>query len=382
MRADPLLTARAPLEREHPSTWALLRLEQIHQPSPERDRMFASAMREIASWHYARNSVYRAWCEAHAFSPVQQSTDAESLERLPALSAAVFKEKDLSTEHRVTRFEVSSSGTGGSATRLPLDLESVMRMWAMGRASLEEEALFSDRAVDYVVLAPDPRSHSGHGNAQFFSALMRAAPARAVCYGLGSERGALTLERERTSEHLRRCAAAQRQVRLLGLPALLSRLAQEFLEEPVRLPTGSLVLTGAGWKREADAAIPKPAFRALMARAFGVADECVRDLYGMTEHAVHYVECREHRFHAPVFARVLVVDPLSREPVAPGETGLLQLQSPGITTLPVHSLLTSDVGRFVPCPCPRATPAFEVTGRGGTTRHRGCAVSTLERLIP
>ncbi len=374
-----LRAATPPLRDKHPDTWALLRLESIYESSPEREALFVSALREIARWHLDRNPVYHAYCQALRFDPER---DLQHPEDLPPLSAELFKVFDLVTLRDVDYFTVSSSGTGGRRTTIPLDLETVMRMWAMGEASFEEEGLTTEAPVDYVVLAPDPAGSPDHGNAHFFAALMEAAPARETIFALVPDgAGRLRLDTEATGRTIDRFAASGRVVRILGLPSLIARLAETFESGPVRLDPESLVLTGGGWKKETRGALPKESFRALVGRAFGVPSHRVRDLYGMTEHAVHYLECREHRFHAPVYTRVRVVDPLSGAVVENGRDGVLHLLNPGFTTLPFHSLRTADVGRSAdPCPCGRRAPAFEVVGRGGTSLYRGCAATTLERL--
>jgi len=370
--------ANPPLRDAHPDTWALLGLESIYELSPERDALFVSALREITRWHLDRNPVYRDYCRALSFD---LERDLHHPEDLPPLSADVFKSYDLTTLRQVDYFTVSSSGTGGRRTTIPLDLETVMRMWAMGEASFEEEGLATEVPVDYVVLAPDPALSPDHGNAHFFAALMEAAPARETVFALVPDAGGLRLDTEAAGRKIERSAAAGRVVRIIGLPSLIARLAETFESGPVRLDLESLVLTGGGWKKKTRGALPKESFRALVGRAWGVPSHRVRDLYGMTEHAVHYVECREHRFHAPVYSRVRVVDPLSGAVVENGREGVLHLLNPGFTTLPFQSLRTADVGRGAdPCPCGRRAPAFEVVGRGGTSLYRGCAATTLERL--
>ena len=370
--------ANPPLRDAHPDTWALLGLESIYEPSPERDALFVSALRENTRWHLDRNALYRDYCQALSFD---LEHDLHHPEDVPPLSADVFKIFDLTTLRQVDYFTVSSSGTGGRRTTIPLDLETVMRMWAMGEASFEEEGLTTEAPVDYVVLAPDPALSPDHGNAHFFAALMEAAPARETVFALVPDAGGLRLDTEAAGRKIERSAAAGRVVRIIGLPSLIARLAETFESGPVRLDLESLVLTGGGWKKKTRGALPKESFRALVGRAWGVPSHRVRDLYGMTEHAVHYVECREHRFHAPVYSRVRVVDPLSGAVVENGREGVLHLLNPGFTTLPFQSLRTADVGRGAdPCPCGRRAPAFEVVGRGGTSLYRGCAATTLERL--
>lgn len=369
-----------PLRDTHPDTWALLGLESIYEPSPERDALFVSSLREITRWHLDRNALYRDYCRALSFD---LERDLQHPDDLPPLSADVFKSYDLTTLRHVNFFTVSSSGTGGSRTTIPLDLETVMRMWAMGEASFEEEGLAADKPVDYVVLAPDPALSPDHGNAHFFAALMEAAPARETLFALVPDARGLRLDTEAAGRKIDRSATSGRVVRVIGLPSLIARLAETFESGPVQLDPESLVLTGGGWKKETRGALSKESFRALVERAWGVPSHRVRDLYGMTEHAVHYLECREHRFHAPVYSRVRVVDPLSGAAVENGRDGVLHLLNPGFTTMPFQSLRTADVGRTAdPCPCGRRAPAFEVVGRGGTSLYRGCAATTLERLAP
>jgi phenylacetate-coenzyme A ligase PaaK-like adenylate-forming protein len=366
----------------HHKTWELLRLASIYEPSPERDALFTAALAETARWHLERNAAYRRFCESRGFVLDGDRPLPCDIEQLPALAADVFKAFDLVTLRHVRFFTVSSSGTGGRRTTIPLDVETVRRMWAMGEATFRADGLFSDEPVDYVILAPDPRTSPGHGNAQFFQALTEAAPARETFHALVPDgTGGLRFDVDGAATRVTRCATAQRPVRVLGLPALMVRLAQRFAGGPISLPESSLVLTGAGWKGEARSALPKAAVRDLVSTAWGLPGHRIRDLYGMTEHAVHYLECREHHFHAPVFARVHVVDPLDGRPVPDGEAGVLHLINPGFTTMPFHSLLTADVGRRTgACPCGRGTPAFEVIGRGGTSQFRGCAATTLEAV--
>jgi hypothetical protein len=368
-----------PLLEKHRDTWALLRLDSIYEPSQERETLFLSALREITRWHLDRNPSYRLYCESLSFD---LERDLERPEDLPALPAEVFKSFDLATLRHVDYFTVSSSGTGGRKTTIPLDLETVSRMWAMGESSFEEEGFVSDEPVDYLVFAPDPAVTPEHGNAHFFTALRQAAPARNTFFALVPDTaGRHRLDIESTASRLARCAAMDRPVRVLGLPALVTRAAESFAGGPIRFAPGSLALTGGGWKGEARATLSRESFRCLLERVWGLPPDRVRDLYGMTEHAVHYVECRAHKFHPPIYARVRIVDPLSGTPVEDGSEGVLHLINPGFTTMPFQSLRTADVGRACgPCPCGRRTPAFEVRGRGGTSRFRGCAATTLERL--
>jgi hypothetical protein len=371
-----------PFLHRHRATWSLLSLKAIYEVEDSRQELFLAAMRENTTWHFGRNQAYRRFCESFEFNPERDLNILKDLERLPALWVELSKEFDLATLHGPELMVVSSSGTSGRKTKITLDAETVIRMWVMGRTCFEEEGLVSKESVGYVVFAPDPAYTAELGNSHFFSLLTEFAPAQEIVYALvpdGERR--LRLEVAKVIEALRYFLTSGKSVRLIGLPMLMATAARNTPRGEVRLDRESLVLTGGGWKGEGDQPLPKDTFRELLKDAWGIPPERIRDLYGMTEHAVHYLECSEHRFHPPVFSQVRIVDPLTRQPLPEGALGVLHLINPGFTTMPFGSILTADVGRMVgTCPCKRRTPAFEVLGRGGNAPHTGCAAATFGRL--
>jgi len=371
-----------PFLKKHSATWSLLRLRSIYEVDHSRRELFFAAMRENTLWHFDQNPTYRRYCESLNFKPERDLNAPEDLERLPTLWVDLLKEVDLTTLHGEALMVVSSSGTSGRKTKITLDAETVIRMWVMGRTCFEEEDLVSNESVDYILFAPDPTHSSSLGNAHFFSSLAEFAPARSTLYALSPKHGGeLQLEVKKVIERLKEFSTSGKSVRLIGLPVLIAEVAQSSPRETIRLGSGSLVLTGGGWKGRVDQSLPKDTFRRILKEAWGLPPERIRDLYGMTEHAVHYLECRDHRFHPPVFSQIRIVDPLTHQPLPEGAVGVLHLMNPGFTTMPLGSILTADVGRMIgTCTCERRTPAFEVLGRGGNAPHAGCAATTLGRL--
>jgi hypothetical protein len=372
MDVRKLAGMKPPLLESHPATWALLRYKPVYDSDADGAGLFDRALAENGRWHFAVNPLYRQFCQA----------SNGGLDEYPVLGAEVFKWHDLGV-CREPILTVSSSGTGGRATTMPLDAETIIRMWAMGRAVFEAEALITDTPANYLIFAPDPQVNQARGNPHFFSSLAAFAPARETVYALQpAADGGLRFAVGDVLAALTRFAATGMPVRILGLPAVMMQAARQTAAGSIRLPPQSLVLTGGGCKQEV-APLPKPAFRALLQQAWGIPDDRIRDLYGMTESAVHFLECSAHSFHVPVFARVRIVDPLTRAQMAAGNWGVLHLANPGFTSLPTLSLLTADVGREVKrCPCGNPTMAFEVAGRGGTAQRRGCAATTLASLKP
>ena len=141
------------------------------------------------------------------------------------------------------------------------------------------------------------------------------------------------------------------------------------------------MLTGGGWKTSETEAIDKDVFIAEVEEALGIPCGNVRDGYGLVEHGIAYIECQEHRFHVPAFARAYAREVGTLEVLADGETGFLQLVTPYLRAMPNLSILTSDlaaIGRD--CPCGRSTAYLSLRGRAGVRKNKGCAITAAQLL--
>jgi phenylacetate-coenzyme A ligase PaaK-like adenylate-forming protein len=140
------------------------------------------------------------------------------------------------------------------------------------------------------------------------------------------------------------------------------------------------MVTGGGWKAAEDRKVSREDFREKVSRFLGIPIENIRDGYGMAEHSAPYIECRRHRFHVPVYNRVLTRDPVTLEVLAPGKTGLLELITPYNAMMPNLAILSTDLGFISPeeCPCGASSPTFTLVGRGGLWKYKGCAIHAGE----
>ena len=79
-----------------------------------------------------------------------------------------------------------------------------------------------------------------------------------------------------------------------------------------------------------------------------------------------FVECAHGHLHAPLFADLLVRDPLTHRPLGSVNPGLLQVLSTIPQSYPGHSLLSEESRRAAGednCPCGRLGRYFHVSGR-------------------
>ena len=100
--------------------------------------------------------------------------------------------------------------------------------------------------------------------------------------------------------------------------------------------------------------------------------ERVFNYYGMVEQGGSiFMECEHGHLHAPVFADVIVRDPITLAPLGPGQTGVLQVLSALPVSYPGHSLLTEDLGSL-------DGAGFRLAGRAPEADLRGCSLLAEE----
>jgi hypothetical protein len=79
-----------------------------------------------------------------------------------------------------------------------------------------------------------------------------------------------------------------------------------------------------------------------------------------------------------------VRNPLTLEPVAPGEHGIVQVCSVLPTSFPGHLLLTEDMAQVIAydgCPCGRRGISFRFAGRVPKAELRGCGNIESKRSV-
>lgn len=148
-----------------------------------------------------------------------------------------------------------------------------------------------------------------------------------------------------------------------------------------RLPPGSLLVHGGGWKKMEEQKVDNAAFKAALHDVLGL--ERVHNYYGMVEQVGSvFFECEHGHLHAPAYADVVVRDPVDLTPAPPGTPGLVQVLSLLPRSYPGHSLLTEDLGVIHgedDCACGRLGKHFSVLGRVRNVEVRGCSDT---RVVP
>lgn len=168
---------------------------------------------------------------------------------------------------------------------------------------------------------------------------------------------------------------AEQQIFVFGFTFLVwSKLLAAAREVDLDLSRATL-FHGGGWKRLEDEAVSARDFNNTLQEACGLHD--IRNYYGMIEQVGSiYVESGDGVLVPPRYADVLVRDPMTLEPLPPGDEGVLQVLSVLPRSYPGHSILTEDIGVVVENPHEpeRLGPwGLKVNGRLPRAETRGCS---------
>lgn len=371
--------------QEFPATEALCLLKNPLDESASAEALLLSSCQEMAQHHRASSPVIDRIYSRYQFQ-ADSLASTKDLWQLPHIGVSAMKAHLLtSLPHDRAVLKLTSSGTKGQKTQIWFDQESLRRVQSMLDGIWNQEGFVSTTPVNYLMMIYDPGQATDLGTAFTRKNHQRFAPIAREHYAVvKNQEGDWYFRSEETLRSLEEYAEDGKPLRILGLPVFIHELVEllEKMGKKFKFPADSLVMTGGGWKSAENRSIPKAEFRARIHERTGIPVERIRDGYGMAEHSAPYMECSQHSFHVPSFNRIFILDPVSLKPLPPGEPGLMKLVTSYNAMMPNLSILSTDIGVLgdAPCSCGHTTPTFQVVGRGGISKHRGCALHASDIL--
>ena len=342
--------------------------------------LFAAAMAENARFQAQHCPDYTRILREQG---VTDLTDPLSLPPLPTL---YFKRHALFSlpESRLL-IKATSSGTSGSMSRMAFDAGSLLRGLAMVWRMTRYHHLLSPVPCHYLILGYQPHrgndtafSKTGYGFTFF-------APALSRTYALVWREGSYQLDLEGLRRRLLRCARGPFPIRTIGFPAytwlLLSQMEKEGIH--LKMPKGSKITMGGGWKQFEGQQVEKAELYRLAESVLGIEEENCVEFFGAVEHPILYTTCKHHHYHVPVYSRIVIRDPDTLEPVPNGTPGLVNLMTPMARSVPILSVMTDDLGILHDggtCGCGIESPCLELLGRVGAKGLITCAAGAADFL--
>jgi phenylacetate-coenzyme A ligase PaaK-like adenylate-forming protein len=350
----------------------------------QRELALMAVLKQELAYACERNPQYRNYVE-------QWPTDYRTARRvadLPFLPVGVFKADPplaLIGPDEVTRTLTSSATTGQVPSRVVLDAGTARRM-TKGVTAIIRDFIGPARRPYLVIDAPETLAAGGPLGARGAAIQgLRSFATQIVCCLRNGNSGNLELDLDKLWE----CAAEWRDTEVLvyGFTYVLwNSLVKALESRNVSLDMPKVrVLHSGGWKRLEHQAVTREVFIKGVASAFGCSCDRVIDFYGMVENVgVVYPDCEYGNKHAPAFADVVVRNPLTLEPVAAGQQGLIQVCSVLPTSFPGFLLLSEDLAEIMGydgCPCRRRGVYFRFIGRAPKAEVRGCGNVETSREV-
>ncbi len=352
---------------------------------PGTDSIFISAVKHNVMYHLRHCREYRRILKTRKFK-IKQLASIKDLYRLPALPTLYLKTHRLRSMPPEKIFiKATSSGTRGKKSRIGFDLKSLYYGAFMVLRTAAYHGLLSLKPANYLILGykPDSKNHTVIAKTAFGATFF--APAISRAYALKPSPEGYQLDLGGLKKALLRYSRQPFPVRLIGFPSYLYFFLQELQKSGIKLklPEGSRILLGGGWKQHYTEQVDKTALYALIREVLGIPEDNCREFFGAVEHPIVYCDCRNHHFHVPVYSRVIIRDIDTLLPVKNGEPGLVNLITPMVESMPLVSVMTDDLGILhdgSECGCGIKAPYFEILGRAGLQDIKTCAAGAAELL--
>ena len=345
------------------------------------DELFVRAMAENVSYHYAHCPEYREILDRYSFEPHSIGSFSD-LERLPFLPTQYLKRHSLSSGRAVVTAE--SSGTSGHPSVVGYDLPTLYNDLKMCLRVGKYHHLWSAVPANYIIFGyrPDRENKAAAAKTAYLFTLM--APAASRTFALERQNGEYKLCPEKIIGALLHSERSLIPLRTMGFPAYTYFFMRELERRGLhfKMPKCSVIALGGGWKSFYKERPEKEEFYRLARETLGIDDKHIFEFFGAAEHPILYTDCRCHRFHIPVYSRVIIRSVDDFSPLPHGSIGLVNLLTPLFSSAPLCSIVTDDIGMIhdEPCPCGCKSPTLEIIGRVGAQGVQTCAQGA-ERLL-
>ncbi len=349
----------------------------VGEPTPGED--FCAAVSDCLNILWERFPHYAEFLERR--SPGVFNRPLESLadvQKLPAMFLPILKQTPFPLPQDFTpSITLTSSGTSGQPSRIPLDAENMQRRISAMSLMYEAMGIVSGPTTAIAFLL-DPATTQMAGSLVIDGVLRAHPQVNAISYLAKMSETGPAFDSESANLAITK-AKAQGAVLCVGYPALITAAIGHFKKtgiETLPLSDGSLVLTGGGWKSFLPGVqIDQSEFRDLASDFFQLPKKNIRDMYGMAECPAVFVQCEQGGYHVPGFTWAQAIDPETGDEVSTGEIGLLQLTTPLTTSYPLLKILTTDKIAINPgCPCGIPAPVIIPKGRVTAARFETCAM--------
>ena len=360
-------------------------LKKLYSKNPYNDKgsnqYFLDGIRDTTRRFFNQSDYYQKICELHHFQ-IEDIKTMEDLYKIPPIPTLFFKRNDISIEHN-SIIEVTSSGTSGKCSKVTYSAFEIIQMAKMSIRLGILHNLFSILPTHYIILGyqPTKQNKTVISKTAYLSTWYALGLTRT--YALKYSGNEYKIDLSKLIKVLVKRSKGILPIRIIGFPSYLYFMLSLMKENNIKLklPKGSRILLGGGWKQFFQDEISKNELFNMIYELLGVKIENIHEFFGAAEHPVLYCTCKNHHFHIPVYGRVIIRDVQSLEPLPKGRVGLVNLLTPIGGSIPIMSVITDDLGILhdsLECNCGIKSDYLELLGRVGVTDIKTCSQGAKE----
>lgn len=359
---------------------------EAYSLNDKNNELFFHAVKENFEFQYNNCSDYRRIMDKLGFNP-SMLTCYKDIEKIPPIPTLYFK-----THHMLTMkksriiISATSSGTsrGNDKSFVGLNFKSCIRGVKMLKGVYGKRPVLSLRPSRFIVFGYEYNRHVQMAMAKSTYGSTFFAPALSKDYALRYTKEGYKLDLQNIKNKLIKYSKKKAPVRTVGFPAYTYFLLKQMKDEGIilKLPKGSLLTIGGGWKQFYAQKVDKNDFYKLVYEVLGIPEDHVIEFFSAVEHPIVYTDCSCHHFHIPKYSRVIIRDPKTLQPAGYNKVGLINLVTPMVDATPLVSVMTDDLGilHSDKCSCGLSTPYLEIIGRVGAKGVITCANGANEYL--
>ncbi len=355
------------------------------------ENLFNKAVLENCKYQYQNCKEYRNILNGLGFDPekIELNGDLPNnlAEKIPALPTLLFKRvKMFSVPEWKIPIKATSSGTSGiNVSEIGFDFGSLICGLKMVIKVGKVRGVFSPTPCHYVIMGYQPHKSNKTAVTKTAFGATLFTPCLSRTYILKYKNGKYTPDFNGVINRLKVLEKSSFPCRFMGFPAYTFFLLKIMQEKgiKIKLPTGSKILLGGGWKQFYAEQPDKKEFYRLSEEILGISEDNIIEFFGAVEHPVLYCDCKNHNLHIPVYSRVIIRDVDTLKPLEYGKIGLVNLITPMVKATPILSVITDDLGilhKGEECGCTNTSPYLEIVGRVAPDSIKTCAAGAAEML--
>ena len=345
-----------------------------------KQQLFIDACKENFDYLITHCDDYKKICEG---LNIHSSEDIKSAEDLPFIPTMLMKQHDFRSGSYMIM--ATSSGTSGKMSHIRFAFGDLWSALKMSIRVTRYHGIMTVKPCRYIVMGYKPHRSNKTAVAKTAYLTTFLAPALSRKFILKHTPDGYKPDFESIVEALKKYEKGKAPVRFMGFPSYTFFLFR-LLEErglSFKLPKGSKVMLGGGWKQFYQEAADKETFYKLAKKTLDIDEENIVEFFGAVEHPILYTDCSHHHFHVPVYSKIVIRDPDTLEPIGMEKTGLVNLISPLCKATPILSVMTDDLGILHDgsnCPCGVKSPYLEIVGRVAPDDIKTCAAGAADIL--